>query len=388
MKVEGEDNFNLLSPEEELLLLACRLKLSETQLSRVKELCEIINNWNYFEERCASSLIGPFVYSILIRKHKISFPSNVEKSLTSLSARVLANNVLIMNEYEHLIDLLQKENIVFIPLKGVYLLNKHNELFETRLTSDIDILVHPNEEKHIRNLLFEEKYSERLTLPIKLSILTLNPTPYNYDRNGVTLDLHYRMNRLEGFSIDFETVWRSAEQTADTTQRNLTGVDRIVHLCTHAFTHFQIFDFKIASLADIIMEMVELQDLPSILERSKQFGCLKEVASMLYLLNEFFDVSVPADTFECLNEEEKEMLSKRFLLFLRGDRAALREKYHTTLNRFRQFTPHLNFIQKVRFVYYFAFPEKQYLQEYFGSKSNRFSLLSRYLISQLQKLLF
>ena len=387
MKEENRSIALTLTLEEELLLLASRFNLSETQKSRASELIEMISDWKSFGNLCSSSLLGPFVYSTLIRKYKLKFPSEIESLCAALSSRVLANNVRIMAEYENLKVILSDANIEFIPLKGVYLLEQQEELFNTRLTSDIDILVHPTDELKVRELLVKENYSERLTLPLKLSRLTLNPTPYNYDRNGVTLDLHYRLNRLGSYSIDLVQVWKASDRSIDSSKREMSRVDRVIYLCAHAHKHFQIFDFKVACLADIIIELEEMQDLASVLERSEQFGCLKEVVSIFYLLNEFLDTNFRKEIFSCLNEENKTVLTQRFFLFLRNDRAAVREKYHTTSNRYKQFAPHLTLSQKIRFVFYYAFPEKLYLQEFFGNKSSRFRLLPRYLFFQIRKAL-
>ena len=75
MKEENRSIALTLTLEEELLLLASRLNLSETQKSRASELIEMISDWKSFGNLCSSSLLGPFVYSTLIRKYKLKFPS-------------------------------------------------------------------------------------------------------------------------------------------------------------------------------------------------------------------------------------------------------------------------------------------------------------------------
>ncbi len=376
-----------LTLEEELLLLASRLNLSETQKRRASELIELISDWKSFGNICSNSLLGPFVYSTLIRKYNLKFPAEIVSLCASLSSRVLANNIRVMAEYENLKAILGDANIEFIPLKGVYLLEQHEELFNTRLTSDIDILVSPTDELKVRELLVKENYSERLTLPIKLSQLTLNPTPYNYDRNGITLDLHYRLNRLERFSMDFNLVWSASESADFSSQRNLGDLDRLIHLCIHAYTHYQIYDFKLSGLVDVLIELETLKSWDSLLERSGCFGCAHEVSAMLFLTAKYYDIEIPDEVFSSLNLQNQEELTERFFLFLRYERTEVKEKYHTSLNRFKQFGPLLSFWGKLQFAHYYAFPEKLYLQEFFGSKSSRFRLLSRYLFFQIRKAL-
>ncbi len=387
MKEENRRIALTLTLEEELLLLASRLNLSETQKSRASELIEVISDWKSFGNLCSSSLLGPFVYSTLIRKYSLKFPAEIESLCAALSSRVLANNVRIMAEYENLKAILCDAKIEFIPLKGVYLLEQHEELFNTRLTSDIDILVHPIDELKVRELLVKENYSERLTLPIKLSQLTLNPTPYNYDRNGITLDLHYRLNRLERFSMDFSLVWSASESADFPSQRNLADIDRLIHLCIHAYTHYQIYDFKLSGLVDVLIELETLKSWDLLLERSSVFGCTHEVSAMLFLTGKYYDIGIPEDVFNSLNLQSQEDLTERFFLFLRNERTEVKEKYHTTMNRFMQFGPLLSFWGKLQFAHYYAFPEKLYLQEFFGSKSSRFRLLPRYLFFQIRKAL-
>lgn len=387
MKEENRRIDLTLTLEEELLLLASRLNLSETQKSRASELIELISDWKTFGNLCSNSLLGSFVYSTLVRKYSLKFPAEIESLCAALSSRVLANNVRIMAEYENLKAILCDANIEFIPLKGVYLLEQHEELFNTRLTSDIDILVHPIDELKVRELLVKENYLERLTLPIKLSRLTLNPTPYNYDRNGITLDLHYRLNRLERFSMDFNLVWSASESADYPSQRNLADIDRLIHLCIHAYTHYQIYDFKLSGLVDVLIELEKLKSWDSLFERSNSFGCTHEVAAMLFLTGKYYDIAIPEEVFSSLNLQKQEELTERFFLFLRNERTEVKEKYHTTMNRFKQFGPLLSFWGKLQFAHYYAFPEKLYLQEFFGSKASRFRLLPRYLFFQIRKAL-
>lgn len=108
---------------------------------------------------------------------------------------------------------------------------------------------------------------------------------------------------------------------------------------------------------------------------------------MLFLTGKYYDIEIPEDVFSSLNLQSQEELTKRFFLFLRNERTAVKEKYHTTMNRFMQFGPLLGFWGKLQFAHYYAFPEKLYLQEFFGSKSSRFRLLPRYLFFQIRKAL-
>lgn len=365
-----------LSPEDRIVLASVQKSWKESEKLELANTLSAVNNWDYFIERAVDTYLGTTVYVRLVKQLKLKFPKHVLKVLESMYFQVLVKNTQLIGAHEALAITLNKLAVSYIPLKGIHFLKKSfsNDI-GIRQLSDIDILFHPEDAEKVHRCLLELGYRAYLTMPLRISKLLKNPTPYNYSKDGVTLDVHYALNRLESFDISMAEVWKSAVKNESTLEYHLSIEDQLIHLCTHAFLHMKIFDLKQISFLDIVTLLSNEKVNWEMLNRKMSYYyCVVETSSILFLTNLYFQSEIPENIMGLLNEEQKENLRNRFLLLLRENKSELKAKHYKMKDRYFQFFHLLSWKDRILFVAFYFFPDKPYLKQVYGNRGNRFFL--------------
>jgi hypothetical protein len=372
-----------LSAEEKLLLFSLKSFWIEKEKTELEHAIDEEKDWHYFKERAVDTYLGTTVHVRLVKQLKLKFPEHVHKVLEAMYFQVLVKNTQLIGAYDSLASELNKLKLSYIPLKGIHFLKKSfsNDI-GIRQLSDIDILFHPEDAERVHNCLIELGYRAYLTMPIRISKLLKNPTPYNYAKDGVTLDVHYALNRLESFDISISEVWKSATKFESSFEYHLGVEDQLIHLCTHAFLHMKIYDLKQISFLDIVTLLSSEKVNWEMLNRKmSEYNCEVETASVLYVANQYFHSEIPESIIGLLKEEQKENLRNRFLLLLRENKVELKATRYKMKNRYFQFFHLLSWKNRILFVAFYVFPDKSYLEQLYGTQSNRFFLWLKHIKS-------
>ena len=372
-----------MNPEERILLASLQCSWSESEKMELEKAVSKIENWDCFKERAVDTYLGTTVYVRLVKQLKLKFPEHVLKVLESMYFQVLLKNTQLIGAYDALALAFNELELSYIPLKGIHFLKKSfsNDI-GIRQLSDVDILFHPEDAEKVHKCLTELGYRVYLTMPSRISKLLKNPTPYNYSKDGVTIDVHYALNRLENFDISMSEVWTASTQNEFTFERNLSSEDQLIHLCTHAFLHMKIYDLKQISFLDIVTLLFSEQVNWELLRiKMSQYRCEDETASILFLANQYFQSEIPESIIELLKEERRQELIEKFLLLLREDKKELKATRYKMKDRYFQFFHLLSWKDRILFVAFYVFPDKPYLKQVYGSRSNRFFLWLKHMRS-------
>lgn len=370
-----------LQKEERILLSSLQNSWSEREKNELIQNISTLTNWDYFCERSVETYLGTSVYVRLVKKLGLHFPKPVLKVLEAMYFQVLVKNTQLLDAYEEISHSFMRIGVSHIPLKGIYFLKEPfaNDI-GIRQLSDIDILFQVDDAYKVHSQLLSLGYRSYLTMPIRISKLLRNPTPYNYSKNGVTLDVHYGLNRLENFDISMDQVWNSAIKKDFSSAYQLSSEDQLIHLCTHAFLHMKIFDLKQISFLDIITLLSNEEFNWNLFqEKVEQYHCEEEVASILFLANRYFQSEIPRSIIELLKEEQKYELVEKFMLLLREDKSKLKATHYKMKDRYFQFFHLLSWKDRLLFVVYFVFPDRPYLKQLFDNGSNYFILWLKHL---------
>lgn len=213
---------NTFNPEDRILLSSVQMSWKESEKLELANTISAVKDWDYFIERAVDTYLGTTVYVRLVKQLKLKFPEHVHKVLESMYFQVLVKNTQLIGAYESLALALNKLELSYIPLKGIHFLKKSfsNDI-GIRQLSDIDILFQPEDAEKVHKCLIELGYRAYLTMPSRISKLLKNPTPYNYSKDGLTLDAHYALNRLESFDISISEVWKSAIKVGSSLEYHL-----------------------------------------------------------------------------------------------------------------------------------------------------------------------
>ena len=374
---------DVLRPEERILLDSLRLSWSEQEKVRLAQNISAVDDWDYFIERAVDTYLGTTVYVRLVKQLNLSFPVHVLKVLESMYFQVLVKNTQLVQAHEEISEMCNELALSHIPLKGIHFLKESfaNDI-GIRQLSDIDVLFQLEVAEKVHNNLLSLGYLSYLTMPVRISKLLRNPTPYNYSKNGVTLDVHYALNRLESFDISMSEVWKSAVKSESTFEYHLGTEDQLIHLCTHAFLHMKIYDLKQISFLDIVTLLSSEKVNWELLKiKMSQFNCEEEIASILFLTNQYFHSEMPESIMGLLKEEQKEKLTNRFLLLLRENKTELKATRYKMKDRYFQFFHLLSWRDRILFVAFYVFPDSPYLKQVYGNKSTWFFLWLKHMRS-------
>jgi len=367
---------NTLNAEDSLLLFSLQHMWSDKEKIELERAISEIKNWDYFSQRASDTYLGTAVYVRFVKKLKLTFPENVLKVLASMYFQVLVKNTQLIEAYDELALAFNELQLSYIPLKGIHFLKQSfsNDI-GIRQLSDIDILFQPADAEQVHRCLSNLGYSVYLTMPIRISRLLKNPTPFNYEKGNVTLDVHYGLNRLENFDISMTEVWKSSTRNESTYEQYLSSEDQLIHLCTHAYLHMKIFDLKQISFLDIVTLLTSDKVNWELLKnKMSQYRCQEETVSILLLANRYFKVEVPSGIIEILRIEQKEKLNNQFLLLLREDKTKLKATHYKLKDRYFQFFHLLSWTERVLFLVYYIFPDKEYLKQLYGREQSWFFL--------------
>ncbi len=129
------------SPEEEIILLLARSRLSAQAEARVRDLLARGLDWPLILDQPQSYRVFPLVYRNLRTLGFEGVPAQARVHLEAVIREAAASNALAANELTELLRLFDAARIPAIPLKGLALAESLYGDLTLRLSDDIDILV-------------------------------------------------------------------------------------------------------------------------------------------------------------------------------------------------------------------------------------------------------
>jgi len=187
----------------DFILLTCQraLDIDHNRTSITQHEVEQID-WRELFHMCIFHKIGPLVLRGIYKlKTDFKIPDEFREKLKKHARSVGVRNLQNAQEMIRLGQLLNLNNIEFIPLKGVLFSQVAYGELGIRVSSDIDLLVKHNDFNRIEKVLFEQGYTNECNVPKLLSSLYLNiNSEYNYDKysqNGDRL-FHIEPHRYIG----------------------------------------------------------------------------------------------------------------------------------------------------------------------------------------------
>jgi hypothetical protein len=115
--------------------------------------------------------------------------------------------------------------------------------------------------------------------------------------------------------------------------------------------------------------------------KMSDYSCEVETASILFLTNMYFNSEIPESIMGLLKAEQKEKLRNQFLLLLRENKAELKATRYKMKDRYFQFFHLLSWKDRILFFVCYIFPDKPFLTQVYGSRSNRFFLWLKHIKS-------
>jgi hypothetical protein len=149
---------NKYGTETALFILLIRVYFKTAQAIEVNTyISEKQIDWVLLRKMIRVHQLRPFIYNV-ISKHAIQVDDEFYKQLKNNATRIAAGNLVRLNELLRIHSLLNKNNIPNIPYKGVLLSDALFNDFISRETSDIDLMIEPENFEAVYELMLANGY--------------------------------------------------------------------------------------------------------------------------------------------------------------------------------------------------------------------------------------
>ena len=293
---------------DELLLYCLRVVPDEMGDERLEALSS--SDWNGFIEASGWHGVAPLLYHYLRISHSdIRIPADVMGRLRQAYLENVARNMGLYHKLGKVLDLLRRNNISVIVLKGAHLAELVYGNRALRSMGDVDLLVHKDDLMRVETVL-----------------LGIGYTPLDYDRTiskdnkhfgyilskrELHLEVHWTvlpsMYPMYPFDIDINGQWERSRPAviAGFEVAVLCPEDLLLHLCLHACEH--VFEPGLRNLYDICKTLQHYEgemDWGLVQLRTRQWGMGKCVYLTLRLAKELLGVILPDGLMEALKPND------------------------------------------------------------------------------------
>lgn len=290
-----------LSQKDELLLYCLRVVPDETGESRFKELSS--SDWDVLIEASGRYGVAPLLYHRLRTFHPgTPIPANAMGRLRQAYLENVARNMGLYHELGKVLELLRRDNISVIALKGVHLATAVYRNIALRPMNDIDLLVKQTDLLRVQEILVEQGY---IASKEEIGCAQEHLPPYR-KKGSLTVEIHFQIvGPPFSLRVDVEKLWVRAQMSSIQGIEVLTFCpeDLLLHLCMHASFHHA-FDNGIGPLFDIshtIEHYAEELDWEQLLDRNREWGVSKCVYLSLFLAKRFAGASIPGQIMKDLD---------------------------------------------------------------------------------------
>ncbi|WP_409290481.1 nucleotidyltransferase family protein [Peribacillus sp. SCS-37] len=232
-----------------------------------------------------ASGVGPQTYYLLRKSKKLKqAPEYFEEKLKQRFHEALLQNLFIRNQGGSILNRFEQEGIDVIPLKGTFFAERYMGHLGARLTSDIDLLIRPEDVQRAGDVLRELDFQK-----CENDIQGHFHTSFYKDMNqsvSLNVELHWDILIEETASFDIREFWDGAAAYEGHKHiKELSLYHTFYMICLHGWRH------NLDSLKyyiDIIVLILQLPDsfqysrLMKDARRHKTFRRMQRTISLVY----------------------------------------------------------------------------------------------------------
>ena len=344
-----------LQPELRSLLQLSTPSVSENEFEAILQSLPSSFNWPYFLERAiATNLAGYLLpYPELAEKY---YQTQVYQKIKSYQQRILWHSLQLLEGVKILNDALNEQGLQHAFLKGCSLLIKKEAHIKSRQVSDIDLLIDPNQQKEVICML-QTLGATAKTFHYKSdwhAKQQIEHAPIQAVLFGLCIDVHIRLFRTDtNYHIDTHELLKEVEYfpfenaMIPLLSKNAAQLFTILHAHKHLFFGTT---FKVGSINDLYhIEWSELKILAQSWNANKTFREMEQFSQTWFegaYARTFLGETVLRFLFDRpLSLSEKAIFLKRRLINVNGS------------------------IMHPKHIIFNVFPQKTYLNTYFGAGS-------------------
>jgi hypothetical protein len=312
--------------ENNLILLLVIGRQNEMEKDLIDNAITTVRDWDYCYKSLTFNGIGSLAYVILKNKKQFALiPEQILLKLGQIYLKTLSRNIIFYEHFKIISRAFLANNIDIIPLKGIYLAEFYYNEIAMRQMSDIDILVKEEDSIKCVQILKDLGYSviERVKSEFIKKKFSSKHLP-TMELNGVSVEIHYRVFIDESNNlINIDEYWTNSRPCylEEIPFKALSPENHLQYLCIHLERHFNEGKIKLYQFIDMIQILRKHEkdfDWDFFVNSCEKNKCIKNVFTMLSLLERYFCLSFPANIQQLTTKNADSKTEKLFISFLQN----------------------------------------------------------------------
>ena len=145
--------------EQEVIIKLSKMNMTKEDKNFVIKEVEKGVNWKEIVYLASRNKTLPLLWKNIKELHSESFvPVHIRKMIQYVVIGVRTDNILFLNEFEQIKSLLLQEEVLFLPLKGIYMIPNIYKSCDIRTMGDIDCLVDRKDVTKVQKVMAELGY--------------------------------------------------------------------------------------------------------------------------------------------------------------------------------------------------------------------------------------
>jgi len=284
--------------ESELLLVCARAVLNDAHKQTIKHMDPKNIDWDYLIQLSIQHRVMPLLYRNLISSGSNSLPDEFMEKLRHLYLSNTTENIYLTRELLKILDLLEKQDILAVPLKGPVLAQYLYEDIGLRQFFDLDILIHRKDILKTRNLLLANRYQDTMHLDdgqfMAFSRTYAQNVFWSHDYR-VNLELHWEMsNRHISIEWDLQKLKDRIEIVGLEGKKvnHLQVNELLFYLCLHGTKHYWEVLEMICCVAELIRSHPEI-NWDRVIGLATRMRSERSLYLGLFLAHDIFGITLP-----------------------------------------------------------------------------------------------
>lgn len=289
---------DILTHQERVLLLLCRPDLSDEEICSLKRYLNEISSWQAMLHIINDHGIIALAWHNLNKYGLIEiFPSAEREMMHKAYLKNIARNTAIFSLFDEVANIALKNEIKIIPIKGLLLEKTVYGNIGLRQMEDLDILVSPEDAMKMRNSLISQGFR---TIPYISPLHSFFLHSYGKHmpemyRNGLNVEIHFRLFRDRHNSFTREMISRSIQQLpgGNSVTYSPPLVYHFIYLVKHLRWHEKTGNSQLRLYCDLLFLIARhgkeiLSD--ELFSLAKQLEMENELNIILALLEKYFNI--------------------------------------------------------------------------------------------------
>lgn len=312
-----------ISNEAKLLTVLCRLEFNEKQCSKIRDLLSNVTDWNLFLSLAnAHGIIALACHNLQRLDLWDSVPAEAAAILRNALMKSLARNEFNMTVTAEALNLLGRENIRPVLLKGMALELTVYGNCGLRQMSDIDILIRKHQCLSARELLISEGFR---SLPVKsvlhrLILKHVGKHLPSLEKKGALVEIHHELfggNDNELTRLFFK---KSNEIEIKGEKAHIPDPQIFfLYLVRHLWLHEKNDESQLRLYTDLAVLIEKYRDdilNEELLEYALRDGLQEVLASRLKVLKDHLDIRFPSWIDDFIDRWHDPGFNDKFIYFL------------------------------------------------------------------------